>query len=415
MSRHRLLGFVFMVLFPPRKAAQQAQDPRAVVAAHQVHEAVIEGGGIVFLLAFHQAADRPGVAAVQKEVNQDDPQGVVHHAVYGVPQAVRAHLPVGDLMAGVLPDLAQDHRVVLDRADGLTQAAQIVHRQFVRHVQPPAGSPALDPALHNAALAQKVFLQLGVFLVQAGQGLDAPPALIIVRPLSELVPVLPDGILVPVGSAALIAAVKVEILAVRPGVAEHAVQHHMDAQPARLGAQVFKVLFGAQHRVHLLVVARVVAVVGAAFENGVQVQNGDPEAFEIGQLHLDPLEGAAEKVQAVIVLDLHRVHPAQGNVVPVLVDQEIFAVRTGPAGPIEAVREDLVHDAFAQVFGRPILRVVDGDLKRPWLRAGGHADAAQTVPGVAVVFPGAVPVFHVEEILADRRLFRHSQADFIAV
>ena len=75
----------------------------------------------------------------------------------------------------------------------------------------------------------------------------------------------------------VIAAGKIEVPAVRPGMAEHPVQDHPDPQGPGLLAKRFKVLQGTEGRVHH-VIPGVVLVVGAGPEDGVQV-GSDAKVF----------------------------------------------------------------------------------------------------------------------------------------
>ena len=72
-------------------------------------------------------------------------------------------------------------------------------------------------------------------------------------------------------------------------MAEHAVQHDADAVLGSLAAEHFKLLVGAQQRVHVLVVGGVVAVVGVRFKDGVQVQVIHAHLPQVGELYADAL------------------------------------------------------------------------------------------------------------------------------
>ncbi len=73
-------------------------------------------------------------------------------------------------------------------------------------------------------------------------------------------------------------------------MAEHAVQNDADAVLSGLGAQGAELLVGAQQGVGAEVIGGVVPVVGVGLEDGVQVQVGDAQAFQIGQLLADALK-----------------------------------------------------------------------------------------------------------------------------
>ena len=79
-------------------------------------------------------------------------------------------------------------------------------------------------------------------------------------------------------------------------MAEHAVQHDADAVLLGLGAEGLEILVGTQQGVYVEVVGGVVAVVRVGLEDGVQVKVIHAHLAEVGQLHLDALEVAAEIV-----------------------------------------------------------------------------------------------------------------------
>src|SRR5699024_10894091 len=145
----------------------------------------------------------------------------------------------------------------------------------------------------------------GIFLVDLGQSLKTPPAAVAAGILGgKIVPAAVGGIGVPPGAAVAVAALPVEVDAVRAGVAEHAVQHDADAVPLGLGAELLKILVGAQQRVHAQIVGGVVPVVGVGLKDGVQVDEGNPHLVQVGQLGLDALEVAAEIIVVQVAAGL---------------------------------------------------------------------------------------------------------------
>ena len=70
-------------------------------------------------------------------------------------------------------------------------------------------------------------------------------------------------------------------------MAEHAIQNNADAVLFGLGAQGGKILVGAQQWIGFQVVGRIVAVVGVRLKNGVQVNAGNTQLFQVRQLLLD--------------------------------------------------------------------------------------------------------------------------------
>ena len=170
---------------------------------------------------------------------------------------------------------------------------------------------------------------------------------------------------------------------------EHAVQQDADAFFFRLGAEVPKVLPGAQHGVDLCVIRRVVAVVGGGLKNRAEVKGGDPQGRQVVQMGGHARQGPAEKVP---VLDLPFLRPPDGAVVPVLVD---------PAVPDEArgvrrlqtaiaVRKNLIGHPLAKPGGGGAL-LINGELPGDGFPLAAVAGFVQEAPG-AVVPPEAEPV-----------------------
>ena len=132
-------------------------------------------------------------------------------------------------------------------------------------------------------------------------------------------------------------------------MAEHAVQHDVDAAGFGGAAQLCKILVGPQNRVHLAVVRGVVTVVGVGFEDGVEVDACHTKAGEVRQLFADARQVSAVIVHVQIALMLF-VWPEIGFTALV---RAVDAVGIGHgsmrAAFKEAVRKDLVNDAAAQM------------------------------------------------------------------
>ena len=246
--------------------------------------------------------------------------------------------------------------------DGLADALNEEVGQLVGHVQPEAGSAQLHPGVDHAALAADEVLVIGVFLPNLGQGVEAPPASVAAGVLgAKVVPGAVAAVGVVVGPAHTVAALPIEVHTVGAGVAEHAVQNDADAVLAGLGAQGAELLVGAQQRVGAEVIGGVVPVIGVGLEDGVQVQVGDAQALQIGQLLADALKVAAEVVHVQI---------AAGLVGPEI-RLAVFVLPVHPPGKghglvlhalTEPVGEDLVEHAALQAGGGDEVLLVHGEL-----------------------------------------------------
>ena len=195
----------------------------------------------------------------------------------------------------------------------------------------------------------------------------------------------------------------VEIATVRPGMGKDPVQNDADAPLPRFGTEGFEILLRAQERVDAPVVRRVVAVVAVRLEDGVEIDTGDAQLLEIGELLPDAVE-----IAAVIVV--RRVVPAAavGGVegllrpVPVQIDLSPHALVIGRPGdhggvlaPAEPVREDLVGHRLTEPSGGIVLRRVDGDLPEG--------------PSILPQFPlaGAAAIVIVPSALAQQETVEH--------
>ena len=284
----------------------------------------------------------------------------------------------------------------------LADALDEIVGQFVRHVQPKAAGPAGEPGVDDAALAADELLVGGVVLPHLGQGLEAPPAAVAAGVFGvEVVPAAVGAVGVVVGPALAVAALPVEVEAVRPGVAEHAVQNDADALFLRLPAEQGELLVGAQQGVGVQIVGGVVAVVRVGLEDGVQVDPGDPQLLQIAELFADALKIAAKVVQVQLAALL--VGPEVG-----------LALLVGPVDPVgkghhrvgpaleKAVGENLIHHPASQGLRGGKVRLVDGELPAGARRPAEHR-LAQLAPVELAEVGIEVEVVEVKPRLVQRQ------------
>ena len=205
-------------------------------------------------------------------------------------QQVSAALAIGDFVGAVLPHFADHYRIALFFHGGIAQCLDKCVRQFVGHVQPPAGGSGTQPAAHDGvcALDDEIHIRGGA-LPHLGQRVDAPPGGILIRPMGEIVPFIPGGILALGCAQGVIPAAGVKIAAPISRVVKHAVQNYPYAPLGRFAAQQAEVLFRAQHRVDFAIITGVVTVVGGGFKNGVEIHCGYRKTFQIVQPGQDAL------------------------------------------------------------------------------------------------------------------------------
>ena len=175
-------------------------------------------------------------------------------------------------------------------------------------------------------------------------------------------------------------------------MAEHAIQNNADAVFFGFCTQGGKILVGAQQWIGFQVVGRIVAVVGVGLKNGVQVNAGNAQLFQVRQLLLDARKIAAVivHVQVAIALLIGPKIRLAGFI------RTVNAVRKGQRlvgyALIKAVREDLVHrTVFDPVRGLevrlvhrqlPIQAIHPGQLTFP---VGGAINLAEIRVQVKVV------------------------------
>ena len=179
-------------------------------------------------------------------------------------------MAIADLVGGVFPDFAEQQRIGLFGEHGLFDLGQEVVGKLVGHVQSPAVGTGAQPFANHAVLAQELLAhQLGA-LIDGGHVAHAPPA-VIRTVFMEVKRIAPRRVLaLPSTDAGIIAvAVKVDRIVAR--VVEDAVQDDRNAELLGRLAQLRKVLLGAQNRVDLGVIGRVVAVVARGLKDGVEV------------------------------------------------------------------------------------------------------------------------------------------------
>ena len=150
--------------------------------------------------------------------------------------------------------------------------------------------------------------------------------------------------------------IAVEVHAVRSGVRIHAVEHYAYPHAARRHAQMREVLIRAEDRIDLQIIRAVVAVVGARLNDGVEVQAGHAELFQVRQFALDAAQRAAvEIVRRIRGLKFAR--PVAYRLVKTLVQlrslAKAFVILYAAARGVvirerKAVGEYLIHHAAAE-------------------------------------------------------------------
>ena len=152
---------------------------------------------------------------------------------------------------------------------------------------------------------------------------------------------------------------------------EDAVQNNGNAELFGRLAQLRKVLLGAQDRVDLGVIGRVVAVVARGFKDGVEVDGRKAQLGYAGQVFLDALERAAVEVPSLDgavfgSLVLRRLVPVLDHAALDAVAR-FFDLGHRALAPVlvagVAIGEDLVNHAALVPAGTVLAVLVDGNLE----------------------------------------------------
>ena len=179
-------------------------------------------------------------------------------------------MAVADLVGGVFPDFAEQQRVRLFGKHGLLDFGQEVVGKLVGHVQTPAMGASAQPFADHAVLAQEPLAYQFGALIDGGHVAHAPPA-VIRTVLVEVKRIAPRRVLALPRTDAGIVTVAVKVDRVVARMVEDAIQDDGNAELLGRLAQLRKVLLGAQNRVDLSVVGRVVAMVARSLKDGVEV------------------------------------------------------------------------------------------------------------------------------------------------
>ena len=147
---------------------------------------------------------------------------------------------------------------------------------------------------------------------------------------------------------------------------------------------MFEVVVGAEYRVNLVIVARVVVVITFRLENGIEINRADSQFLKIIKLCLDAAQVAAKKVVSdnLFGVDIFKV---DGIVAPTGMEDCALFRDNLVAFAIKSVRENLIHDGVLEPIGSLCALLIDGNLKCGRQMIIKFADAAEKFAIVAVV------------------------------
>ena len=268
------------------------------------------------------------------------------------PQQISAPLAVGDLIAAVLPDLAQQETIWLFLHNSRTDTGNKAVRKFIGHVQPPGVRTGPKPAANHRVLTfNDVVNIIRMVLVDCGEGMEAPPAIVLRWPLLEGIPVIIGAVRTLRYAQRGVCALCIKVLAVVAGMIENAVQHDANAQVLCLLTESPEIPLAAQHGINLFVISGVISMVAVRLEYGAEIDGGNAQRFQIWEFLL-----YAGQIPAKVVMVLRFSVPVgkEGQTfIPVRMKSS-FSQQTGQAGracPPEAVWKDLIGHTPSEPVG----------------------------------------------------------------
>ena len=161
-----------------RRFSQHRENPRRIMSTHQVQRPIQCRLRVVLPDGLHFLGKGPRRFLPHQKRHRPIPERIVHGAVQFLTQQIFPQPVIADFVAGVLPDLAQQQRILLFRFAGPSDRRDKRIRQLIRHVQPPSGGPQTQPFSNHAVLSADKLLIARVQLLHIRQGIHAPPAFI---------------------------------------------------------------------------------------------------------------------------------------------------------------------------------------------------------------------------------------------
>ena len=210
---------------------------------------------------------------------------VIHHAVKLPADKITSANAIAFLIRRVLPDLTVNHLVA---AHFLYREVEVVKKpvgKLVRNVKPPAARAEFYPFLQNSAVPADIIRVCGIVFVNIRKRRYTPPALVSVGIRREAVPREIRAVSVAIGAGVRSVTPEfVEINRIRARMREYSVQNYVNSHFSRRFAKLREILLRSEKRVDFLVIRRRITVIFLALEYRIEINNGNSERFDVGQL-----------------------------------------------------------------------------------------------------------------------------------
>ena len=260
--------------------AQHGHEPRRVVIVEHVHQAVNRMFGIIIYHKPDRIVEPVAVAAAHI-VEYILFKRIVGHAVELAVYQKTAPTVIDNRVRRVHKHFAVNHRVGVFRFYGVRAMLDKLIRQSLAHVESPAAQAHARPVPNNALLTRYELVVHGIAYVGIGHDVYVISALVIIVPMSELIPRIVrrlDGL---IRTRAIVITVLIEIDTVVARVRKHAVENNFNPALVRFFDQVFKVVNRAEIAIDAHIVAGVVFMIGVRLEYRRKIDVRHAQIFKI--------------------------------------------------------------------------------------------------------------------------------------
>ena len=195
-------------------------------------------------------------------------------------------------------------------------------------------------------------------MVQPGQNVNVPPALIVIGEMPEAIPAVIRRGLGLISAEVGVAPLFIKVAAVTAGVIEHTVQNHADSAGLTGLQQSRQGLFSPQHRVHRFIVPGIIAMIGGRVKHRIEVQGSHAERRKVIQLFRNAVQ-RSPKEHVVFQAIPRMLGKGRRSAGKIRLRHRTRPERHGTAPPEKAIRENLIHRLSVKPRRRLAFRLVN--------------------------------------------------------